>query len=119
MKRIVIVGATSRIAEHCARRWVQQGPAHVVLVGRDPARLEVLAQDLRVRGNGAVVQVRSVDFERPEAIAGLVRELEAEGAIDVALIAHGSLPDQAACQADLALAAAALSVNGLSPVLFA
>ena len=35
------------------------------------------------------------------------------------LIAHGKLPDQAACQRDLADCASALSINGVSPVLFA
>ncbi|MDP9123451.1 MAG: SDR family NAD(P)-dependent oxidoreductase [Pseudomonadota bacterium] len=119
MKKIVIVGATSHIAEHCARLWAQGGPAHLVLVGRNLPRLEVIAQDLRVRGGQVVVETRGVDLASPAAIAELVRELEALGAIDIALIAHGSLPDQAACQADLAMAAEALSVNAVSPVLFA
>src|SRR5689334_8008654 len=118
MKRIVIVGATSHIAEHCARRWAQGGPVHLVLVGRNEKRLETIAQDLRVRGSQATVETRVVDFESPAAIAGLVQHLESQGAIDIALIAHGSLPDQASCQADLVLAAEALSVNGVSPVLF-
>ncbi len=119
MKKIVIVGATSHIAEHCARRWVQGGPAHLVLVGRNMPRLEVIAQDLRVRSGQSVVETRGVDFADPLAIADLVRELESTGKIDIALIAHGSLPDQSACQADLAMSAQALSINGISPVLFA
>jgi len=119
MKKIVIVGATSRIAEHCARRWAQDGVVHLVLVGRDEARLQAIGQDLGVRGREVTVQTRCIDFASPVAISELVRELESQGAIDVALVAHGSLPDQAACQADLALAAEALSINGVSPVLFA
>src|ERR1700756_2904546 len=119
MKRIVIVGATSHIAEHCARRWAQQGPAHLVLVGRNAARLDAIAQDLGVRGSQVTVETRRIDFASPTAISELVRELESQGAIDIALIAHGSLPDQSSCQEDLAVAAEALSVNGVSPVLFA
>jgi hypothetical protein len=38
---------------------------------------------------------------------------------DLVLIAHGSLPDQPACQDDLALVADALAVNGVSPALWA
>jgi short-subunit dehydrogenase len=119
MKRIVIVGATSHMAEHCARRWVQVGPTQLVLVGRNETRLEVIAQDLRVRGGQVTVETRCIDFASPVAIAELVRELEGQGAIDIALIAHGTLPDQSLCQGDLAMTEEALSVNGVSPVLFA
>ena len=38
---------------------------------------------------------------------------------DIVLIAHGSLPDQQACQQDLELCDDALAVNGVSPALFA
>lgn len=119
MKRIVIVGASSSMAEQCARRWAQVGAVQLVLVGRSAARLEAIAQDLRVRGQGVATEVHSVDFESAAAIASLVRDLEGQGAIDIALIAHGSLPDQAQCQGDLTQAAEALSINGVSPALFA
>lgn len=119
MKRIVIVGASSCMAEQCARLWAQAGSAHLVLVGRNVDRLAVIAQDLRVRGQSVTTEVRSVDFEDGAAIAALVRDLEGQGAIDVALIAHGSLPDQAQCQSDLLQATEALSINGISPALFA
>ena len=33
--RILIVGGTSAIAEHCARLWLKQQPCEVILVGRD------------------------------------------------------------------------------------
>jgi short-subunit dehydrogenase len=35
------------------------------------------------------------------------------------LIAHGRLPEQAACQADISMASDALVINGVSPALFA
>jgi short-subunit dehydrogenase len=118
-QRIVIVGATSSIAEHCARLWVAGRKVALTLVGRDAARLERVAADLRVRGSGASVAVRTVDFADARAIQGLVDALAREGLPDQVLIAHGSLPDQQACQRDLALAAEALDVNAISPVLFA
>lgn len=118
-KRIVIVGATSAIAQHCARLWVQGQSAHVTLVVRDVARAEPIAVDLRARSPGSVVDVMQGDFEQPAAIGSLVDAIAAQGPIHIALIAHGSLPDQFACQDDLAAAREALYVNGVSPVLFA
>ncbi|WP_229467280.1 SDR family NAD(P)-dependent oxidoreductase [Massilia sp. Mn16-1_5] len=119
LKKIVIIGATSSMAEHCARLWVAQGAAALTLVGRDRARTESVAADLRVRGSQASVAVETVDFEDARAIASLAAGLATSGPIDLVLIAHGSLPDQPSCQRDLDACASALSVNGVSPVLFA
>jgi short-subunit dehydrogenase len=117
MKHIVIIGATSAMAEHCARLWVGQGATTLTLVGRDAQRTESVAADLRVRGAASVV-VLTVDFEHPAAIAGLADSVAARGPIDCVLVAHGSLPEQVACQDDLLACRDALSVNGVSPVLF-
>jgi decaprenylphospho-beta-D-erythro-pentofuranosid-2-ulose 2-reductase len=117
-QRIVIIGATSSIAEHCARLWAARGNASLILVGRDAARMERIGADLRVRG-AAGVQVRAADLMDPRAIRALVDAIVAEGMPTQVLIAHGSLPDQARCQRDLGAAAEALQVNAMSPVLFA
>ena len=117
LQRIVIVGATSSIAEHCARLWAAKGPVALTLVGRDAGRLDRVAADLRVRG--ATVVVHTVDFSDPRAIRALTDAVVAEGMPRQVLIAHGSLPDQQQCQRDLAAAYEALDVNGVSPVLFA
>jgi decaprenylphospho-beta-D-erythro-pentofuranosid-2-ulose 2-reductase len=118
VKKIVIIGATSSMAEHCARLWVAQGPVALTLVGRDRARTDSVAADLRARG-AAAVAVETVDFEDARAIAGLAGRLAVDGPVDLVLIAHGSLADQATSQRDLDACASALSVNGVSPVLFA
>lgn len=119
LQRIVIVGATSSIAEHCARLWVAGRAVALTLVGRDVGRLERVAADLRVRSPRSTVDVRTVDFSDPAAIAALADAVTADGLPQQVLIAHGSLPDQAACQRDLGAAFEALDVNGVSPVLFA
>lgn len=119
LQRIVIVGATSSIAEHCARLWAAKGGVAFTLVGRDAARLERVAADLRVRGAGSTVTVRTADFSDPRAIRALADAVVAEGMPHQVLIAHGSLPDQQQCQRDLDAACEALDVNGVSPVLFA
>ncbi|KQU73647.1 MULTISPECIES: SDR family NAD(P)-dependent oxidoreductase [unclassified Rhizobacter] len=119
MKRIVIVGATSGIAQHCARLWAEAGPVHLTLLARDAARTETVAADLRVRSPASTLRVAVCDFLEPSAIARAVDDAVADGVPDIVLIAHGSLPDQAGCQSDLGANLEALQVNGVSPVLFA
>jgi short-subunit dehydrogenase len=50
MKNILILGANSAIAKAAARVWSSRGE-RLYLVGRDSQKLEVLAQDLKTRGN--------------------------------------------------------------------
>jgi len=118
-KRIAIVGATSAIAEQCARLWVKQDATHLILLGRSRERLELVAKDLLVRNPMVNVEIREANFLDPEAIVQTVGELFVGGPIDIALIAHGSLPEQSACQEDLTLCKETLDVNGISPVLYA
>jgi short-subunit dehydrogenase len=118
-KRIVIVGATSAIAEHCARLWVQDGAIDLTLVGRDLGRTERVAADLRVRSPQSAIRILEANFVDPPAIRQLVDGIVAEGAVHTVLIAHGSLPDQAVCQQNLSACHDALTVNGITPVLFA
>ena len=119
MKRIVIIGATSAIAEHCARLWLAEAPADLILLGRDAARTERVAADLRVRNHESKIQHAIADFMDPAAIRRFVDAVAAGGAIDIVLIAHGAMGDQAASQADLAACRDVLDITGLSPVLFA
>lgn len=118
-RRIVIVGATSAIAEHCARLWVGATANELFLVGRDADKLGRVAADLRVRNPLAIIHTQTMDFADPQAIDAAIRAIAATGHIDVALIAHGSLPDQSACETDLVANAEAVAINGSSPVLFA
>lgn len=118
-QRIVIIGATSLIAEHCARLWVTQASSDMILVGRDTARMEQIATDLKVRSPDSQIKCMQTDFIAADKIAELVASITNEGAVDIALIAHGSLPDQQLCQQDLTLCQDTLLINGLSPVLFA
>lgn len=115
MKRILIVGATSAIATACARRWARTG-ARLHLVGRDPDKLEAVAADLSVLGAAQVscFQMEATDLAAHPAM--LETALAALGEIDIALIAHGSLPDQPACQADAVLAAREFEVNAISVI---
>lgn len=118
-KRIVIIGGTSTIAMHCARLWVEKEPVILTLVSRDKAKTEQLAADLRVRNSQTVIQIIEAHFLDPLAIRQLVDSIVAEGPVHLVLIAHGSLPNQSACQQDLIACRDALTINAISPVLFA
>lgn len=119
-KKRVIIGASSAIAEHCARLWLRD-TSELTLVGRDPARLERLAADLRVRCPALVTRSLTVDFLDPAAISRLADDVvgQSTGGIDSVLIAHGSLPDQPDCERDLTVCRDALAINAVSPALFA
>lgn len=118
-KRIAIIGATSSIAENCARIWAQQDTVELILVGRDQRKLEVVAADLLVRSPNTKIEIVATDFIDPTVIQKTVDALFAFNPIDIALIAHGTLPDQKNCQNDLDLNYKTLEINGVSPVLYA
>lgn len=118
-KRIVIVGATSAMATHCARLWAHGQTQDFTLLGRDAERLGRVATDLRARSNGSRVTTVVADFANGSLIAETVDAICSRGPVDIVLIAHGSLGDQATSQRDLAQCQSELEVNGVSPVLFA
>ena len=75
------------------------------------------AADLRVRG-AAEVAVLQADFAQTRTLPDLARDAwKAFGGLDLALLAYGTLPDQAMAEADAALAEAAFIVNFVSPCL--
>jgi len=114
-KRILIIGATSAIAEAAARQWAARGDA-LFLVGRKRQKLDDIAADLKVRGaaNAGVFEMDATDAAmHPSMLEAAVTAL---GGLDVALIAHGTLPDQKACEASVAMMLAEIDNNGLSVV---
>jgi short-subunit dehydrogenase len=114
---IAIFGATSAIATACARRWAAQGHS-VVLVGRDGGRLEMLLQDMEARkANGQQVAAVQADLADLAAHPQLVeRVFSALGALDVVLVAHGTLSVQSACEDSVDLTMREINVNALSPI---
>lgn len=117
--RIVVIGATSGIAEHCCRLWLQGASARLTLVARDSAKAERIAADLRVRSPASAIDVVTMDFLDTAAIRQLAQSSAAAGPIDIVLIAHGVLSVQSTCESDLAACREALEVNAVSPALFA
>lgn len=118
MQKILIIGATSAIAEATARLWATRGDA-LFLVGRKTAPLDSIADDLRIRG-AAAVGCFTMDACDTSAHAAMLEAAEKTlGGLDVALIAHGSLPDQKACEASVELTLKEIDTNALSVIALA
>src|SRR5262245_33689989 len=112
---VLIIGATSAIAEAVARRFAASGAA-LLLAGRDSGRLDAIAGDLRVRGAKAV-HTEILDVNRIDEHARFVEQVKrALSPIDAVLIAHGTLPDQQACQASVTQTMRELETNFLGTV---
>ena len=115
MQNIVVIGATSAIAKEAARIYASQGAA-LYLVARNEEKLSVLAKDLKVRGCSELY-TKLLDIALIEEHETMVNDIFARmGRVDRVLIAHGILPDQAACEADASVALAALQTNALSTI---
>ncbi len=108
--RILVIGATSAIAQAVCRR-VANKEVEFVLHGRHAERLASVAADLRSRG-ADVHDTLVVDLDDDMSRQTVVdRAFENAAGIDAVLIAHGTLPDQAACEAEMTAAGAALRTN--------
>ncbi len=115
MKKILIIGATSAIAEAVAREYAAVG-ATLFLAARDRNKLEAIATDLRVRG-AAAVEIAGFDAMDSSIPATLVqRAASVLGVVDLALIAHGSLPDQKSCEQSAAQTRVELETNAVSVI---
>lgn len=113
MRKVLIVGATSAIAEHTARRFAARGDA-LFLTGRDATHLQAIADDLKIRGapRVAMAMLDVADFAAHDTVLDQAeREL---GGLDIALIAHGTLSDQKACEGSVALLRREFDVNAIS-----
>ena len=113
--KILIIGATSAIARATARLYADRR-GELFLMGRHGGRLDELAQDLAVRGAVRVGQ-GVLDVTETHRHESVISEAFAFlRGVDVALVCHGSLPDQEACELDYEKAAREININGLSVI---
>lgn len=113
-KNILVIGATSAIAEATARLWAAEG-AQFYLIARNADKLALVARDLETRGARvaqALLDVTEFDRHAPLIEAAFQALLR----IDVVLVAHGNLPDQRNCEASAEAALQALQTNAVSVV---
>ena len=112
-KNILIIGGTSTIAERCARVWSSQQPCHLVLVGRDNNKLKRVSADIQFRYPTTSVDIKTINFLKVQEIEGFVEEIMKEFMIDIALIAHGSLPIREDFKPGLINYQKSLEINGV------
>jgi decaprenylphospho-beta-D-erythro-pentofuranosid-2-ulose 2-reductase len=115
MPKVLIIGATSAIAQEVAKLYAADG-SQLFLVARDKQKLEQVTQDLSVRGAGAIgsLSLDLAEIGRHENI--LSEAKETLGSIDIALLAHGTLPDQKMCEASVAQTLQELEINLVSTI---
>jgi len=115
MKRILIIGATSAIAEHCARIWAAEGDA-LHLVARNEQHVQVIASDLKVRG-ASEVTTYVTDLNNMDKHEELLDVADAAlGGVDIVLIAHGTLSNQKSCELSVKETLAEIQTNALSTI---
>jgi short-subunit dehydrogenase len=114
-RKILVLGATSGIAEATCRIWASRG-ASLFLVARNAEKLAAVAADLRTRGasyvDTAVADLDDTD-QHPTLLAHAINSLTG---LDVAYLAHGILGDQARAEQDFNTAAQILHTNFMAPV---
>jgi short-subunit dehydrogenase len=113
VRKVLIVGATSAIAEATARLLAQRGDA-LFLTGRRADSLAAIAADIAIRGASKVgtATLDANELERHERVLA-----EAErfmGGLDTVLIAYGTLSDQKACEGSADLTIHELTSNAVS-----
>lgn len=114
-RKILVLGATSGIAEATCRIWAAEG-ARLFLVARNAEKLAAVAADLKTRGasyvDTAVADLDDTD-KHPALLSHAVNSLTG---LDIAYLAHGILGDQARAEQDFNTAAQIIYTNFMAPV---
>ncbi|MDH5570984.1 MAG: SDR family oxidoreductase [Gammaproteobacteria bacterium] len=115
MNKVLIIGATSAIAQEVARLYAQSGD-HFFLVARNKDNLKIISEDLLSRGaaQAAIYAVDCTDIDGHEKL--MQQAIESLGYIDIVLIAYGTLSDQKKCETDVTELNHELNINFISPV---
>jgi short-subunit dehydrogenase len=114
-KKILVLGATSGIAEATCRLWASQG-ASLFLVARNPEKLAAVASDLRTRG-AALVETAVADLDDTDQHPALLAHaVNALAGLDVAYLAHGIMGSQTEAEQEFNAAAHILHTNLMAPV---
>ncbi len=114
---IALLGGSSAIAHHTAREFARREHARFLLVGRNAARLDTVAADLRAFGaESAATMV--LDFTDPAQAGAWLEECErvCGSRPDLVVIAHGSLSDESQAASDPLYATAEVETNFTSTV---
>jgi short-subunit dehydrogenase len=115
MANILIIGATSAIAQSVGRIYAQ-GHNKLCLVARNEAALQRIGDEFKALGAEAI-EIITFDACNPESLEQVVTSaISALGSLDSALIAHGELVSEPTCAREWQAANRSLVVNFSSAV---
>ena len=114
MKNILIIGATSAIAQQCAKIW-NANRNNLFLVARNKKKLKIIKNRLLKKNNK--INIFHSDLNRLDNHSIILNSAKKKlGNIDIVLIAHGTLSDQKKCEQNVKLALLEIKNNALSTI---
>ncbi|GAB6070809.1 SDR family oxidoreductase [Thiomicrorhabdus hydrogeniphila] len=114
-QNIVIIGATSAIAQATLKMYAAQNN-NLFLVARNSEQLNVIAEDAKIRGANQV-ESQAIDLTDLAQHSHLIETIyQTYPQIDIVLIAHGTLPNQQACQDNVETALQEINTNAISTI---
>ena len=115
MKKILIIGATSSIAENCGKIWAKRG-CEIFLVGRNKDKLLDICVDLKTKGaiqtHNFIIDLNNIGYHHKMLDTAEIALKQ----IDIVLIAHGTLPSQKSCEQNVDEALLEIKTNALSTI---
>jgi short-subunit dehydrogenase len=115
MRKTLIIGATSSIAQATARLLAETGDS-LFLVARNREKLTTVADDLKLRGAASVYTETLDVLQYDKHKTAIYDAAEKLNGIDLVLIAHGTLPDQSLCEQSFEQTHKELEINALSTI---
>jgi len=115
MKKVLVYGATSAIAQEVQKKFAENG-YELFLVARNSSKLDVVLADLNARTDAITHSYISEATDYQNHPKMIEAAMSAMGGIDIFLIAHGSLPDQEAIKNDQINSISAFDLNATSVI---
>lgn len=115
MKKILVIGATSAIAQAAMRIWAAEGAAFF-LVARDAEKLSQVSSDLRVLGAGDVSTYTMDINDNLQHAQMLEAGFSKLGEIEIVFLAAGTLPVQSECEVNADYAMREFATNSSSQI---
>jgi len=115
MSKVLIIGATSAIAKAVARQLADE-KNEFFLVARNDEQLQIVADDITVRG-ASNVTTHVCELQHLDSHPALIDTVyDTLGNVDIALIAHGTLPEQDVIQNNVTAVLDEININGVSVI---
>jgi decaprenylphospho-beta-D-erythro-pentofuranosid-2-ulose 2-reductase len=115
MKKIMIFGAASAIAQETAKLFARDGE-HMFLVDINLGRLEAVRDDIQSRFKTKIdiYEMNALEFDKHGEL--FEKAIQTLGGLDYVLIAHGTLPDQQKTQESPELIIREFNINCVSVI---